>query len=181
MVINELLPNPAGKDTSGEFIELWNNSSNSANLEGYALKDKSVKQYILHGELKANAFLSLPYSVTKINLNNTGDAIYLFDTTGQLIDTAEFLLQAKEGASLARRADGTFAFTDTPTPGLPNVFREVYVQKENFLVERAGATLANSLPNSGVWLLIILVSVTLSVLVVYFLKDAINPKEYILE
>jgi len=181
MVINELLPNPVGKDTGGEFIELLNNSSRSASLDGYLLKDKGGKEYILHGELKAKAFLSLPYSVTKINLNNTGDAIYLFNAGGQLIDTAEFLLQAKEGASLARRDNGTLAFTDTPTPGAANIFKEVYLQKENFLFERAGATIQNSLPSLEAWSLIFLLSIALAGLCVYFLNDVINPKEYILE
>lgn len=181
MVINELLPNPTGKDASGEFIELLNNSASRVSLGGYVLKDKSGKKYLLHGELGPNAYLSLPYAVTKINLKNTGDAIYLFDPTGQQIDAAEYLLQAKEGASLARRDDGTFTFTDTPTPGSTNTFREVYVQKENFMFERAGATLSNSLPNIEAWLLILLTSITLTALVIYFLKDAIHPKEYILE
>ena len=181
MLINEFLPNPAGKDTSGEFIELWNNSHSRVSIEGYVLKDGGGKKYVLHGELGPNAYVSLPYSITKINLNNTGDAMYLFNAVGQLIDTTEYLLQAKEGASLARRDDGTLAFTDTPTPGLPNAFREVYVQKENFLFEHQGAVLANSLPNFGAWSLIFLVSVTLAALFVYFLKDAINPQEYIIE
>lgn len=180
ILINELLPNPKGKDADGEFIELFNNSVNRVSLANYTLADKGGKKYLVHSELGAGEYLVLPYSLTKLNLNNTGDAVFLYDSRGQLIDRAEFLLQAKEGASFARNSEGVFSFTDTPTPGVANQFREVFIQKENLMFQQAGAVISNSLSGFEVIAAMLIISVSLAAVSVYILKNAIHPPEYIL-
>lgn len=180
IVINELLPNPIGRDTGGEFIELLNQGEITKKLSGLVLKDKGGKQFALSGELKANSYLVLPYAQTKLNLNNDGDAVSLYNSAGQLISNAEYILTPKEGASYARQNDGTFAFTDTVTKGVANIFKEVYVAKENFRFESAGAVLTNSVSGFEAVALILLASLAFTVLSVYFLRDAIHPQEYIL-
>ena len=131
----------------------------------------------MHGELDSSGYLVLPYSVTKLNLNNTGDTVFLYNPAGQLIHKAEYLLQAKEGASFARREDGTFAFTDKVTMGAPNVFNEVYLSKESLNFQYTGALLMNSVSGSEVTAIVLLASVFLAAVCVYTLKDVIIPKE----
>ncbi|HEY4523919.1 MAG TPA: lamin tail domain-containing protein [Candidatus Paceibacterota bacterium] len=180
MIISELLPNPIGRDTTSEFIELLNNSATGVNLAGYILKDKSGKSYTLQGSLKSGEYLTLPYSMTKLNLNNTGDAIFIYDSSGGLVDKMEFLLQPKEGASYARREDGTFAFTDIVTPGAVNQFREVYPQRDNLLFKSPGEAVTHSLPSLEVIAIILILSIFISAFATYILKNAFHPKEYIL-
>lgn len=180
MVINELLPNPAGRDTTSEFIELLNDGVTEVNLAGYILKDKSGKTYSLRGFLKSGDYLVLPYSLTKLNINNTGEAVFMYDPSGRLIDKAEFLLQPKEGASWARRADGTFALTDSVTPGTANQFKEVYPRSEILPFKNPGETILPSLSNLEMAVIMFVVPIFVSLLSLYILKHALHPKEYIL-
>ncbi len=83
----ELLPNPAGKDTAGEFITLFNDGGGAINLRGWSIKDASGKKFTLGAEtLLPDQELKLPYSLTRINLNNDGDAVTLYDARGAEVD-----------------------------------------------------------------------------------------------
>lgn len=123
MVINEFLPNPVGKDTEGEFIELFNNSQETVSLTGWKLKDVSGKTFTLKNQPIGQAeYLVLDYKTTKISLNNSGETLFLYDQNGNLIDKAEFTGSAPEGESLARQGE-KFVFTNQHTPGKANIFK----------------------------------------------------------
>ena len=81
--IVELLPNPAGDDTLGEYIEIRNTGCDSINLGGYHLFDASNKTYIFPNSIIVNSHenMRLPYSTTKIALNNSGiESVTLTDS-----------------------------------------------------------------------------------------------------
>lgn len=120
--ISELLPNPAGSDTAGEWIELHNVGDAPQLLEGWALKDASGKTYLFHLEsVPARGFLVLPYSTTKISLNNSGDTIFLYDASGALADSFSYAQTMKDDVALARNQQGNIVATTRPTPGKENV------------------------------------------------------------
>lgn len=121
MVINEFLPNPVGKDTDGEFIELFNNSQNEVSLAGWKIKDASGKTFVFNQKISGGEYLVLNYKTTKISLNNDAETIFLYDSAGKLIDKAGFSGDSVEGRSYSRENNGEFAFT-SPTPGKANVF-----------------------------------------------------------
>jgi hypothetical protein len=123
MIINEFLPNPAGKDTDGEWIEFFNNGSAPVNLRGWVVKDASGKNFKFAKEVlvEPGGYFKLDYSQSKISLNNAGEKLFLYDASGKLADKAEYSGSAPEGNSLARRGDA-FVFTESPTPGSANVF-----------------------------------------------------------
>jgi hypothetical protein len=123
MTISEFLPNPAGKDADGEWIEFFNNGSEPANLKGWIVKDASEKTFKFAKEtpVEPGGYFKLDYSQSKISINNSGEKIFLYDASGKLADKAEYSGSAPEGNSLARRGD-TFVFTESPTPGSANVF-----------------------------------------------------------
>ncbi len=124
MIINEFLPNPVGKDTDGEWIELFNNSQEVIALDGWRIKDTSGKIFIFKNqEINPGEYLVLDYKTTKISLNNNGETIFLYNQKGDLIDRAEFVGPAPEGKSLARQ-NNQFVFTDKPTPGKTNIFKD---------------------------------------------------------
>jgi hypothetical protein len=91
MYINELSPNPVGKDTEGEYIKIYNDSDALISLSGWSIKDVSGKTFVvLQKSVPARGFLVLDYQTTKISLNNSGDTIYLYDQNKNLVDKLEY-------------------------------------------------------------------------------------------
>lgn len=127
--ISEWLPNPEGVDTSGEFVELFNNGGAGVNLGGWALKTQSGKKTKLSGTIGAGKYLVLPRKTTKLALKNTDEKILLYDPRGKLVDQSGFFGTALDGKSFsrlsrdyggqARTARDQFVWTD-PTPGALN-------------------------------------------------------------
>lgn len=145
MLISEFLPNPIGKDQDGEFIELRNETSKIAVVDGFKLIDKKGKIFILHGEVAPNGFLVLTKKETKLALNNSDETIFLYNRGGALIDTAGFLGTAKEGASLVRSGN-LFVFTDKVTMGEPNFVRKTFMLDPTLPIVTAPLTIKNYLP-----------------------------------
>ena len=101
------MPNPIGKDTEGEYIKIFNNSATETNLNGWSIKDASGKSFIFNSQLiKTNQELTIDYKTTGINLNNTGETIYLLNTHGKLIDQLSFSGAAKEGQVITKNTPG---------------------------------------------------------------------------
>jgi hypothetical protein len=100
--INEWLPNPNGADAKGEFIELWNSGDVPINLSGWALSADGKKKFKLPGFIRANGYLVLPRSETKLSLKNTDGKLFLYDAAGKLADQSAFAGSAPEGESFDR-------------------------------------------------------------------------------
>lgn len=123
--LNEFLPNPAGKESEGEWIELSNDGKTAAPLCGWALgTDSTKKQFPLDAyTIDAGYYLLLPRSFTALTLRNANDIVRLFapmvDGTREIVQEVRYE-NAPEGESFARDADDEFDWTASPTPGLPN-------------------------------------------------------------
>ena len=96
--IHSFLPNPAGKDGDGEWIKIQNDGAAPVPLRGFWIQDVSGKQYALSGDLPAGAERIVPYSETKISLNNSGETLYLYDASGKLADELSYTGSALEDA-----------------------------------------------------------------------------------
>lgn len=118
IVINEWLPDPAGSDAAGEWIELWNSGPGPVSLSGWQLKTFGSGRYVLGGEIRGGEYRILPRSETKLVLRNSDGSIFLYGSDGKLAHQAAFLGEAPEGKSVAVRGEG-FLFT-RPTPGEAN-------------------------------------------------------------
>jgi len=120
MIISEFLPNPIGKDTEGEWFELFNDGSQQVNLSGWFVKDASGKKFTFSGvTINSGSYLRVDYSTSRISLNNNGETIYLYDSSGNLVDEVGYQGSAPEGQSLVRQ-EKEFIFTQSPTPGQAN-------------------------------------------------------------
>lgn len=97
MIVKEFLPNPVGPDKEGEYIKILNDTDNSINLSGWKIKDASNKIFGLSGDIKSKEEIILPYSKTKITLNNNGEEIALLNSEGELINTLIYSGKAEEG------------------------------------------------------------------------------------
>jgi hypothetical protein len=137
IIINEILPNPAGSDES-EFIELKNISEQEIDLDGLIIGDNSKRRYKIKDcggtksctlKLPAGALFVVLRSTSKIALNNTGgDKVVLYDQQENIIDEIEYTVKAPEGKSYARvgaslaGAPINWRWTDQPTAGEENIF-----------------------------------------------------------
>lgn len=126
--ISEFLPNPAGDDATGEFIELYNPLDAPRDISGWSLDDSeggSRPYTIPKGTiLEPNGYGLFVRDETEIALNNSSDAVRLFDSFGEMRDEAPYA-SVFEGASFIRNPDSGWDMTSVPTPGEINVLNAV--------------------------------------------------------
>lgn len=130
IVINEFLPNPAGSDTAGEFIELRNLDSVSVDLTGWQLDDGeggSAPFTFPAGTSLAGSSIRVWYrSETKLALNNDEDTVRLIDPVGAIkaaipyADLAEGVSYNLPPAATAATASAYVA-SSTPTANSTNI------------------------------------------------------------
>lgn len=174
--INEWFPNPAGTDTAGEFIELYNDGSAAANLNGWTLETEKGKKASLAGYVIApHGYLVLRHAGTKLTLRNSDGGLALYDARGELVDRGNFAGAAYEGKSFSRVDYGTedidhFAFVN-PTPGAANQSADTNVTVRAY---PTGVTLNNTVGhlNAGGFFVIMVGSAALIAgLIVYVAKS----------
>lgn len=120
VLINEWLPNPAGADAAGEWIELRNSGTGAVDISGWQMKTSGDSKIVLSGQINPGEYLVLRRTETRFVLKNSDESVSLYDAGGKLIDQSSFLGSAQEGKSFSRLTNGRgFAWFD-PTPGAQN-------------------------------------------------------------
>lgn len=124
IIINELLPNPKGSDTQGEYLEIKNLSANQIDLKDWVLTNSAGTKFkIKDGVILANGFLLLKRSTSNISLKNTGEEIVkLMNPAGTTVDQVKYLGSVEEDTSYSRKADNTWEWTAKMTPNAENIF-----------------------------------------------------------
>lgn len=141
LLINEVLPNPEGNDSIGEWIELYNYGEQVIDLNGLYLDSFEFKDEIL---IEPDTFLlivrnkeefelmypELEKSVeANFSLKNTEDSIILSTNNNEVIDSFEYLFDSslESGISLERKGyldlgncKDIEVNNAEPTPGLEN-------------------------------------------------------------
>lgn len=136
IVINELMVNPSGDESIGEWVELYNKGGSSIDLDGWYLYD-AIDSHALEitsanvtggsttisagGHLVVNRNGDADFS-----LNNGSDTVRLFNGaigSGSLIDSIAYLSNTIEDMTWAKIPNGmgVWLINRTPTPGGPNV------------------------------------------------------------
>jgi beta-lactamase superfamily II metal-dependent hydrolase len=82
VVIESLLPNPAGDDEQFEEVTLRNTGTFPVSLAGWTLKDRSGLLWTLMGTVGAGQSQKFRRGGQPMSLNNGGDDIVLLDDTG---------------------------------------------------------------------------------------------------
>ncbi len=122
--INEIFPNPIGKDTGIEWIELFNSGDTLCQLKGLIIDDREggSKPYTLkeHHLINNNGFLLLPSWETKINLNNSEDSVRLLFPDETVQDEISYE-NALENKSYSKNTEEEFVWTQVYTPLFPNL------------------------------------------------------------
>lgn len=144
LVINELVPIPHTDEA--EFVELYNTTGGEIILDGWVLEDGSRAKTLLSSVISGYGFVVI--EKPKGNLNNAGDAVVLFDPSGNEIDRVVYGVwnseehtapYAPKGTSLIRIPDGKdtdnhthdFWITKTITKGVANILTQDDVPEEN--------------------------------------------------
>ena len=167
ILINEWLPNPEGKDSGGEFVEIFNSGKELVNVSGWSLKANSKTKFVLSGEVGPGGFRVFQKPALKISLVNTDGQVFLYDASGRQVDHQEFLGLAQEGKSFSRNPDGYFVFSES-TPGAQNKFEEQVALIAQ--VYPTGVPLNKQVGTFDFVLLTLGVSAVLTGLVMYVLK-----------
>ena len=124
VVINEFLPNPDDPDDASEWIELYNVSSYTVNLNSWVLDDivGGSSPFPLTGKsIAGNDYLVVEKSESGIGLNNSGDTVRLIGPDSNVVDEHSYSTTT-ETVSIGRETDGNLPWKDcgTPTKGATN-------------------------------------------------------------
>lgn len=136
VVLNEFLPNPEGDESgpkpNGEWVELYNNGSESINVSGWHLYDALDHDLPItssNTDTGGTTIASHGWLVVyrdgdgDFSLNNDGDTVKLYDgniPSANLLDSYSYS-STTEGKTYARVPDGTGGWVDpVPTPGEKN-------------------------------------------------------------
>jgi hypothetical protein len=145
LVINEVLANPRGPESVGEWIELVNDGTADAELGGLELRDSGASVVLPEATLGPGEFVLLaadgfapdpeedvpPAPGTRVitlpklgqaGLANAGELLRLSDASGRVLSRFPALASPDPGVSIARRApdspdDDTSAFGAHARPG----------------------------------------------------------------
>ena len=135
IIINELFPNPAGKDSENEWIELYNQSQTKVDLTSWKLDDAEggSKPYVIPQNtfIQPHGFLLLRIQDTGLTLNNGTDDVRLFDPRGNLKDSVVYN-SVQEDQSFQRQKNQTW-FWLPPTPLAKN--QELQINNFNASLE----------------------------------------------
>lgn len=135
VVINELLPNPTGSDTTTEFIELKNTGEDSVDLSNWQLDDAAggSAPYTIPAStvLGGGNIKSFSRGETKLALNNTGDSARLLDPSGVVKSSYTYSSSVLEGQSYNRMSSGSYSMSTTTTPGVENIITAPVEEEEN--------------------------------------------------
>lgn len=130
-VINEVFPDPSGRDTEGEWIEIYNPEDTGIELSGYLLEDVAGHQFLIdeitigmQTLIRSKEFLIISVG-SELSLNNDKETIYLYKSTDddELVDEFSYV-GSQIDRSWGRVPDGSNICMSTldPSPGENNNF-----------------------------------------------------------
>ncbi len=107
IIINEIMQNPSSvSDENGEWFEIYNNSNEEIDLNGFIIKDNDTDSHLIteqtligphsfailgrNSDINTNGGVLLDYEYSELNLANGGDEIILIDPYGNTIDIVEY-------------------------------------------------------------------------------------------
>ncbi|MFH1509252.1 MAG: lamin tail domain-containing protein [bacterium] len=119
VIISELLPDPEGSDTEGEYLEIHNQTTENRNLLQFKIEDASGKTFILPEIILApNEYKTFYYNDSKITLNNSAETIKLFSPEADLLQTISYN-NAESGQSYSL-FESAWEWTNILTPNTDN-------------------------------------------------------------
>lgn len=91
----EVFPNPSGKDTKKEWIELYNSSNQKVNLQNWQIENNGKKKPLKTLSINPNEYIL----IKDISLKNSANTLKLLDFQNKTIDEMTYS-KTEEGLSL---------------------------------------------------------------------------------
>lgn len=113
--LTEFSPNPVSPQT--EWVEMYNDSTDTVDLTGFYIRDSSNHKQILSGTILPQNYFVHSFDDYILN-NSSSDVVYLFDKNNNLIDS-QSSKSIPVGLSFSKQADSSWCPTDY-SPNLPN-------------------------------------------------------------
>ncbi|MBU1017775.1 lamin tail domain-containing protein [Patescibacteria group bacterium] len=124
-LISEVMVNPEGSDTAGEWIELNNSTKGPIDITGWYLDDAeggSTPYWIRDKTvLMPDEYRLFEAPGLNLSLKNSEDDVRLLDPNGEPKEVIRYS-DAKENWTYAKRLDGGFEWTKSISPGEENQF-----------------------------------------------------------
>lgn len=157
VVLNEIIPDPAGSDQGsaalpldGEWVELYNKGGGAVDVNGWVLRDAdgniltiSAAKGDNDNDLSDAGETVVPAGGTLtvyrngaggLTLDDDGDTVQLMTDASILVDSFTYVVDVGSGNSIARMPDGTGAWVDPePTPTALNGGINISKLKREFL------------------------------------------------
>ncbi len=128
VLINEVMANPLGDDTgqdlAGEWLELYNPTTNTIDLTGWTIVDAANNQIVIPAQtsIEPHSFVLIFSNKTPI-FNNGGDTLALINTQGLTVDQMSYG-STQENLTHARIPDGELHWQSN-LPATPNAANQV--------------------------------------------------------
>lgn len=126
--INEIMPNPEGKDSENEWIEIYNSTNQNIDLGNWFLDDAEYgsKPYLIPANttIAPSGYLVIHILDSQIALNNSGDNVRLYTPDLNIAHEIVYSRSAKENISFMRDNDNKYKWTKTPTKGAKNIYSD---------------------------------------------------------
>ena len=107
IIINEIMQNPSAvSDSEGEWFEIYNNSEEEIDLNGFIIKDNDTDSHTVssttivqpysyavlgrNADYSANGGVYIDYEYSSVNLANGADEIILIDSFGETVDSVAY-------------------------------------------------------------------------------------------
>jgi endonuclease/exonuclease/phosphatase family metal-dependent hydrolase len=114
VTINEILANEPGSDITGEFVELFNGGTTSADLSGWRISDSAALRHTFPAgtTLAPGARIVVTgasASTGTLGLSNSGDSVTVANSSGTTVDSFTYTsaLSSTDGVSMNRSPDGS--------------------------------------------------------------------------
>jgi len=121
IIFSEVFPNPAGPDTTGEFIEIKNVSTANIDLTDWQIKNAAKQIFTIPAwTMTPQSILVFYRPETKLALNNEKEQLKLYTQSGSIISQAEYKA-ALEGQSYQVNADKWY--WAQASPGAENIYQ----------------------------------------------------------
>jgi len=127
ILINEIMPNPYGSDSEGEWIEIVNRGKDKVNLYNWKIDDNqggsSAYKISENIFLNPGEFWLFDREDTGIALNNGYDKVVIYDDKGEVMDEIEYN-NPFEGGAYVKNEKGIWQWSEIATPGEDNITKQ---------------------------------------------------------
>lgn len=119
--INEIMPNPEGKDKGKEWIEFLNLDDKKIDLAGWSIENQSGGSFEIEKLiLEPKEVKSLRLKETSFSIRNSGGWMALKDPGGGRVDKVEYPDSSPVEASWSRNKSGSWSWSHFTTPDQEN-------------------------------------------------------------